>query len=192
MPPVAVRFRVARPENVPRVVEMMAQATRWLQARGEPAAWPIPFPSERLLASVNAGELFLVELAGAGVVGTVTLQWADPLFWGARPPDAGYVHRLVVRRQFAGRGIGDAMLVWAEERVRARGRSFVRLDCLASSAPLHRYYSSRGFRRVGEVSVRGLRAALFEKRVVGSRGPSRPRAPAASAAHSNRFGQEGL
>ncbi len=49
----------------------------------------------------------------------MNLQWSDPFFWGDNDTDAGYVHRLAVRRDHAGRGFGEALLAWADEPLRA-------------------------------------------------------------------------
>jgi GNAT superfamily N-acetyltransferase len=145
---------------------MIEAATRWLSERGAPVGWPVPFPSHRFEPAARAGDLYLVELSDGALAGTVTVQWEDPQFWGTRPPDSGYVHRFVVRREFAGRGVGDGVLAWAEGQVRARGRQYLRLDCLAASDALRRYYVAHGFRRLGERTVGGLRCALFEKPVL--------------------------
>jgi GNAT superfamily N-acetyltransferase len=100
----------------------------------------------------------------------VTLQWSDPPFWGDRH-DAGFVHRLAVRRSHT--GSGRALLDWAEGQVAARGRSFVCLDTLSSNTRLRRYYEDMGFRAVGEITgpadhptdpaLGQWRATLYEK-----------------------------
>jgi protein-tyrosine phosphatase len=166
-----VRFRAAESSDLPLVVDLLAESTRWLNERGEPSGWPIPFPEERLRPAIEAGELFVVEGPESDPLGVVTLQWDDPAFWGPRPPDAGYIHRFVVRRSAAGRGIGDLVLRWVDGEVRARDRPFVRLDCLAASAFLRRYYEQHGFRRVGAATVGGLDCSLFEKQLARERPP---------------------
>jgi len=37
-----------------------------------------------------------------GTFGTVTLQWSDKKFWGDLPLDAGYVHKLAIKRSYGG------------------------------------------------------------------------------------------
>ncbi len=90
---------------------------------------------------------------GRGVDGGA-LQWEDPRFWGDDGTDgrAGYVHRLVVRRAHAGRGLGARILAWADENVRAGGRSHLRLDVVSHNAPLRRYYETAGFEHVRDVT----------------------------------------
>jgi GNAT superfamily N-acetyltransferase len=44
------------------------------------------------------------------------LQWKDE-FWGelGSDPDAGYIHTMAVKREYAGRGIGGELLKWADD-----------------------------------------------------------------------------
>jgi GNAT superfamily N-acetyltransferase len=81
------------------------------------------------------------------MVATLQLQWSDPFFWGQADADAdaGYVHRLAVRRDHAGRGMGVRLLDWADEQVRARGRSWLRIDVVSGNLSLRRYYEAVGF-----------------------------------------------
>lgn len=83
---------------------------------------------------------------------TVCLQWADPTFWPGADDDAVYVHRLAVKRSYAGRGIGERLLDWAAERAVEAGRAFVRVDCMTENAALRRYYEVLGFQHRGDVS----------------------------------------
>jgi protein-tyrosine phosphatase len=163
MEPLLLRFRAARASDVAVACRILTEATDWEESQGFPAPWPRPFPPEPLLAASERGELFLVEDPAGSPVGTITLQWADVPFWGERPPDAGYVHRLAIRRHYGGQAIGRRMIEWAGVRTRERGRFKLRLDCLTASEPLHEYYRSLGFQRVGEVTQGGFPCTLFEK-----------------------------
>jgi hypothetical protein len=83
---------------------------------------------------VRRGELYVATVRN-GIVGTVTLQWLDPPFWGERQ-DAGFVPRLAVRRTHA--GCGRTVLDWAERKAVEQGRSFLCLDTLSSNTRLRR------------------------------------------------------
>jgi GNAT superfamily N-acetyltransferase len=101
-------------------------------------------------------------------VAVVRLLWTDRRFWGGRDEgDAAYVHSLAVRRDLAGRGIGAAVLAWAEREAAARGRRFLRLDCLAANAGLTAYYERAGFSPIGIVRLGGEAMLLLEKPLPG-------------------------
>ena len=96
--------------------------------------------------AIDAGELFVAEI-DSRTVATLQLQWSDPRFWGDidADADAGYVHRLAVRRTDAGHGLGARLLDWADQQIRARDRSWLRIDVVSGNAPLRRYYESVRF-----------------------------------------------
>jgi GNAT superfamily N-acetyltransferase len=157
-----LRFRVAAPADVRVVAEILTEAGDWEVSMGFPTPWPRPFPAAELQPSCTRGELYLVEDSDNETVGTITLQWADVPFWGEQPPEAGYIHRLAIRRAHGGQGVGRQMIEWAAEKTKAQGRWKLRLDC-TQSGELHQYYRSLGFVPVGEVTLRGLRCTLFER-----------------------------
>jgi GNAT superfamily N-acetyltransferase len=156
---------------VAAVADVLAEGSAWLQSKGI-AQWPARFSADFLLGYVQRGELYVATEDG-DVVGTVTLLWSDPPFWGDRQ-DAGVVHRLAVRRSHT--GSGRALLDWAEGQVVAKGRSFLCLDTLSSNTRLRRYYEDLGFRAVGEITgpadhptdpaLGQWRATLYEKAVL--------------------------
>jgi ribosomal protein S18 acetylase RimI-like enzyme len=148
--------------DVDEIVAVLSEAARWLLARGI-RQWPDPFPRERVERLVRRGDLYLARLDGKSAA-TLALQWSDPTFWGEQPDDAGYVHALAVRRAQAARGLGARLLEWAEGEVVARGRQFLRLDCVAENDALRRYYGGQGFDARGEVVVDDLVAMRFERR----------------------------
>lgn len=160
-----LRFRPVPPGELDGIFELLEEISRWEEEIGLPHPWPRPFPRGRMTDAANRGEVHAIEDERGELLGTITLQWEDVPFWGVRPPDAGYVHRLAVRRPYAGRSIGRRALAWAESETRSRARPYLRLDCLVESRRLHAYYEAAGFAPVGEVTVGGLRCRLYERRL---------------------------
>jgi GNAT superfamily N-acetyltransferase len=71
----------------------------------------------------------------------------DHRFWPDLPGnDVAYVHRIAVRRQFAGQGVSTGMLEWPVNHAAALGRSYLRLDCEADRRELRSIYERFGFR----------------------------------------------
>ncbi|MGW0532897.1 GNAT family N-acetyltransferase [Streptomyces sp. NPDC003032] len=127
----------------------------------------------RRLITSGAEEVWLAH-EGDEVVGAYEVWWDDVAAWGVREPDAGYVHRLMVRRG-ARPGTGRAMLARAERRIAEAGRELCRLDCVSANPRLRAYYEGAGYTVVGELT--GKVAAdgstygvtLLEKRLTGAR-----------------------
>jgi len=161
------RIRPGRKDEVRAIAEVVTAAASWANEHGD-HAWPVPFPPERVAEPVDRGELFVAEVDGE-LAGSVVLRWEDPAFWGDQPPIAGYLHMLAVRHDRPVRGLGRQLVRWAAGHVRERGRSLLRLDCLASNARIIRYYEDQGFRGIRVVpypySPEAFDVLLMEKPV---------------------------
>jgi GNAT superfamily N-acetyltransferase len=160
-----VNVRAAAVSEAELVADLIDKATLWVQELGFPQ-WPLPFPRREIAAAIERTEVYVAEMDGEAV-GTITILLDDPVFWGERPPDALYVHKLAVRRDRAGRGIGAALVEWAATRARAAGRSYLRLDCLRDDPGIRAYYERLGFEHRGDVDdpARGLLLSLYERPV---------------------------
>jgi GNAT superfamily N-acetyltransferase len=160
-----VNVRAARAEDVETVADLIDGATAWVGELGH-EQWPFPYPREDVAAAVERGEVYLAEVEGEAV-GTVTILEDDPVYWGERPPDAHYVHKLAVRRDHGGRGLGAAIVEWADVRAANAGRVFLRLDCLRDDPGIRAYYERLGFEHRGDFDdqARGLLLSLYERPV---------------------------
>ena len=155
-----MRVESASPEELDEVVAVLSEAAAWLRARGI-EQWPDPYPAAWVQASIERGETYLAR-QGDALVGTITLRWEDPAFWGEQPPVAGYVHGIAVRRAFA--GAGPELLEWADGQVGAAARELLRLDCRSDNFRLRRYYEEQGFVHRGDATVAGFETSIYERR----------------------------
>jgi hypothetical protein len=163
-PTTVLEFKVARPDDLPLVMEILAEAAAWLKEKGIDQ-WPSP-PNEhwqrRMAEAIQREELHTVGIV-KNRFGIVRFTWADP-YW---PDDdlAGYIHSMAVRSNMHGQHLGGLILFWAMMKTKQEGRQFLRLDCLAGNGRLRRYYEGRGFSYRGEVNDRDYTAALYEKEI---------------------------
>ena len=179
-----IRMRRALPEDVDTVLGLHAEASGWLASKGIDQWQPTAAGNrtrdkvrESVERNVAEGTCWLAYV-GDEIVGTVTVDsYADPEFWKAEdePGSAVYVHRMIVRRSSAGRGIGRVFLSVAEHLARQAGRRWVRLDAWSTNERLHEYYRHMGFDQVRTLrySHRGS-GALFQRAVPESAVPSDP------------------
>lgn len=136
--------------DIDATLDILKEAARWLASRAI-NQWPVGgFPYDIIAADVSRGEVFIAKQRSVAV-GTFTLQWTDELFWPGASDDAGYVHRIAVRR--GARGLGAALLKFAETITVGAGRKFLRLDCFSGNRALCSYYEKAGFVRRQEVEV---------------------------------------
>jgi GNAT superfamily N-acetyltransferase len=145
---------LAEPNDLALLLAMRREAADWLASIGSDqwaAAWPdSDGMAAGVLQSIDARAVWMVYEDRAPVA-TLTLDtWANPDLWtpseAAEP--ARYVHRLIVRRQFGGRGVGPELLDWCGTRAAAEGARWLRLDAWTTNDVLHRYYVQHGFEHV--------------------------------------------
>jgi GNAT superfamily N-acetyltransferase len=136
----------ALPRDVESVCSILLEAAAWLRERDIPMWRGDELSQEHIANDVAEGHFFLARCGGEAV-GTIKFQLQDPLFWPDTPADeAAFVHRLAVRRAFAGGQLSARLLRWAGERAKSLGRHFLRLDCEASRPRLRAVYERHGFR----------------------------------------------
>lgn len=101
---------------------------------------------DRVALEVEAGFFFVAECDG-GIAGAVRFQLEDELFWpDLDTDDSAFVHRLAVRRRYAGQGVSTALLGWAAALARSLGKRYLRLDCDEERSRLRAVYERFGFR----------------------------------------------
>ena len=111
--------------------DILQEASHWANAQSDAVMWEQnELAPEHIAAEVRSG-LFFVADADGEPAGVIRFQLEDKLFWPdlANPSESAFIHRLAVRRRFAGAGVSTALLHWAVDRARALGKRHLRLDC---------------------------------------------------------------
>jgi ribosomal protein S18 acetylase RimI-like enzyme len=133
----------SRPAHARGLLEVLDNYAAGPMGGGVPLA---PSVRERLVPALrdNPGALVLLALEPASelAVGVATCFFGFSTFQ-ARP--LLNVHDLAVLSAYQGRGIGEALLVAAEERARARGCCKLTLEVREDNARARRLYTRRGF-----------------------------------------------
>lgn len=139
-------IRQASSQDIDVVAEILGEAARWLEEQGMPMWHKDELQPKRIVADVDSGQFFLAECDGVPA-GAIRFQLEDRLFWPDVPQhDSAFIHRLAVRRRFAGGEVSSALLLWAIARTHTLGLRYLRLDCEASRARLRALYERIGFR----------------------------------------------
>lgn len=157
-----LRIRRATIRDAELVGDILNEAATWLERSGMPLWQRGELSAAELVEDVRAGLFFLAEYQNDSA-GTFKFQIHDPVFWPDAPgPDAAYLHRLAVRRRYAGAGLSTEILFWAANRTRKLGRSYLRLDCPASRPRLRAVYERFGFRHHSDKRVGPYLVARYE------------------------------
>jgi GNAT superfamily N-acetyltransferase len=170
-PPATVEIRPAAAVDAGGVSEVLLAAARWLEDMGTPMWKGDELQLENTLADIKDGLFFVAERGGV-LAGVVKFQLEDALFWPDLPSaEAAFVHRLAVRREFAGTGVSSSLLAWAEARARSIGRAFLRLDCEAERSRLRAFYERCGFRHHSDRQVGPYFVSRYELPLSGAAEP---------------------
>ena len=148
--------------DAPEVASILEEAAEWLRARGDRMWWPEEVSLERVAPDVDAG-LFYVARVDGEIQGTLKFLLSDWSFWYDQPEgESAFVHRLAVRRAFAGTGLSSAMIQWAADRARGMGLRYLRLDADPAREKLWRFYESQGFKRHSVLESAAFAVARYQ------------------------------
>ncbi len=148
-----ITIKLARESDSATVSAILQEAAMWLADRGMPLWRAGELEGDKIREEVAGGLFWLADVNGE-VAGCVRFQTEDRLFWPDVPPDeSAFIHRLAVRRRFAGGAVASALINWSKDRAAGLGKRYLRLDCQARTRELHRVYEKRGFRKHDERQV---------------------------------------
>jgi len=161
-----ILIRQAGIADVHTVSEILIEAESWLEKRDIPL-WNVNDLSvESLLEDVTSGFYILAEANGKSA-GTFKFVMMDPLCWpDVNDDESAFVHRVAVRREYAGGIVSTAMLKWAIDRARALGRCYLRLDCEISRTKLRKIYEQFGFQYHSDKHVGSYHVARYQYNIL--------------------------
>jgi hypothetical protein len=161
-PTTVLDFKVAQPNELPLVMEILAEAAAWLKEKGIDQ-WPSP-PNKhwqrRMAEAIQREEVYTVGIV-KNRFGVVCFTWNDP-HW---PDDnlAGYVPLMGIRSEMHGQNLGGLIFFWAMLKAKRERKQFLRLSCAAENGRLRRYYETQAFHFRGLVTHHDYQVALYEK-----------------------------
>jgi GNAT superfamily N-acetyltransferase len=139
-----VTFRIAKREDLPAIVRMLAEDDLGSQRE----RYDEPLPESYLMAfeqieNDSNHELIVAELDG-DVVGTLHLIFIPSISFqgGLR----AQVESVRIDKMFRGQGIGTEMMKWVIERAQGRDAHLVQLTTHRSREDAHRFYERFGFK----------------------------------------------
>lgn len=153
--------------DVNESIEIMREAAQWLIDMENPL-WSIDEITREQLHSPPDAFLVMYDEAHNSIA-TLLLSFQDPFFWPHVPAGtSGFIHKVAIRRQFAGKARTKLLIDFAADICREKGISCIRLDCDANRKRLCAFYSSAGFTLVGHRQYQTTKysvqdVAFFEK-----------------------------
>lgn len=159
----------AIPQQTTFVETIMREKAQWLHEIGSDQWSDLLSGHDKhgMKQAIERGEVYLFHVQGE-IVGMVAL-WKQPTawdrdLWGERADNQNvlYIHRLIVRNEFSGRGLGEQMLNEIKQFAQA-SEADLRLDCLAMNPTLLAFYERNHFVKTGQKQInQGTFFQLFE------------------------------
>lgn len=168
------------PGDLDTVSGLVRDAAEWLRTSKSTDQWARPWPDRirqrrRIVNDLLKGKTWLV-WDGETVAATITVDTDEPVdlneqsVWPEheRCRSALYVRRIVVARDYAGCGLGAALLDWASDVAkRDHNAALIRIDVWTTNLELHAYYERQHFVRLPDRDPADLpdypSQALFER-----------------------------
>lgn len=152
-------------ENIDTVADILSEAAEWLVSQGTPLWQSNELSPEKISNEVEKG-LFWLAYINNEPAGCIRFQLEDQLFWPDIPKTtSAFIHRLAVRRKFAGGQVSTQLLEWTKQQTKLHNRQFLRLDCELKARKLRKFYEQNGFTFHSKKKVGPYLVARYEFKI---------------------------
>ena len=124
------------------------QAARDLQTGKKSVVWP-HFEKTFIEKEIEEQRQFKLTIDDV-IACNWAITFSDKEIWGEKDKnDSIYIHRIATNPNQRGNRYIDAIVEWAKQYAKQKGKQFIRLDTLGNNTSLIRYYTSAGFEFLG-------------------------------------------
>lgn len=158
-----MRMKQATKEDIPAIEEILLDAVHWLKKCGLENRWTESnIKWESLSMNYKMDDFYLLYQENLPVA-CMALKEGTDSYWPEDPDEkALFLHKLAVKRIYAGKRVSTEMIRYAKERARMLKLTSVRLDCNCQREKLRKLYESNGFVCVGEYNLGDYGLALYQ------------------------------
>lgn len=152
------------PEFAAEALAIVREAAAWARGQGIEVWSDAELSDQDFHEEARLGQL-VMGFSDRQAAAAMLLQPSDPLYWPTIAPNTSlYLHKIAVRRAFAGCGWPARLIEFAANAAAERGLRWLRLDTLFRPA-LQALYERHGFKVVDEppLLVRGRRMIRMQR-----------------------------
>ncbi|WP_420149131.1 GNAT family N-acetyltransferase [Spirosoma sp.] len=132
-------------------IDILKEVGQWL-VNNDQELWNLDtLTAQNLLDEHTMGNLYIMyadrnDGTESEPAAVFILQWKDPLFWPDVPDNtSGFIHKLAIRRPFAGQNLFAAILDFVRQECLRRGITTLQLETDATRPKLMQFYERYGF-----------------------------------------------
>lgn len=139
-------IKQANMEDTKYIEEIMLDAVNWLQRIGMENKWTkTSVLWENLSKSYQITDFFIAWKDGKPAA-CMALTDYDSTYWPEiQKGESLYVHKLAVKREYAGKGCSKELMDYAKQLAKKQGIKTLRLDCNRYRKKLRNVYEKQGF-----------------------------------------------
>lgn len=115
---------------------------------------------------IQNNEFFFIDTTNRENLGMVRILNEDLLYWGKQNEKAKYIHSLVVKEKYNGKGLGIKIIQKIELKAKEDNYKYLRLDADSKNLKLCNYYEKIGFKKVGTKELPLSVNNLYEKQLL--------------------------
>lgn len=135
-------FRNDQPDDF---LAILREVAYWLVDSQQELWAPDTLTAANLINDNTRGNCYVMYADGIPAAAFI-LQWKSPLYFPDVPDNtAGFIHKLAIRRLFAGQNLFTAVLDFCQQQCQNRGIHELQLETDANRPALMRFYERNGF-----------------------------------------------
>ncbi|UVI27763.1 GNAT family N-acetyltransferase [Paenibacillus spongiae] len=162
----SLSIRRIQSEELESFTAILKEGAVWLSDSGMPMWSEAQISAHTLLINNPIDEMYM-GFKNDETAAVMILQAEDPGVWPDDPVhESLYLHKLCIRRKYAGLGVSLEMVCWAKSHAKHLGKKYLKLDCASDRARLCDFYIRQGFDKVKDTMILGkYPTSLFEYRI---------------------------
>ena len=114
---------------------------------------------------IEKNEFFFINESNGKNIGMVRVLDEDLMYWGKQKEKTKYIHSLVVKEEYNGKGIGSKVIHEIQKKAREENCKYLRLDADSKNVKLCQYYEKLGFKQVGTKRLPLSTNNLYQKEI---------------------------
>ena len=147
-------------------IRIMKEVALWGRNKGFRVWRDEWLTKEELITEDAQPENFYIGKMDGAAVCAFILQWRDTEYWADAKNDAVYLHKLCVRREFAGKNMARLTIEAIRQLCQKKGIRYIRLDTALDEKVVRKIYLKLGFKIVDIIDCpNGRSVALYELEV---------------------------
>lgn len=143
-------IKQADKNDIPAIDEILLDAVMWMKKNELGNLWNEDSIKWHSLSKDYQISDFYIDYQNGVPAGCIAITDYDSKYWPEIPQGKSlYIHKLAVKREYAGKGISKELIDYAKNLSFVKGINSLRLDCNAERRKLRQVYEREGFLYAG-------------------------------------------